>query len=76
LHAKTYFSKLNSPEQRQQLRQGWKAWQLFKIREKWDSVRLGRGTTEATPVRKTIALLEIAGHVVRYLRGYPRAEGI
>ncbi len=76
LHAKTYFSELNSPEQRQQLRQGWKAWQLFKIREKWDSVRIGSGSPEATPVRKAIALLEIAAHVVRYLRGYPRAEGI
>jgi hypothetical protein len=76
LHAKTYFSKHNSPEQRQQLRQGWRAWQVFKIREKWDSVRLGTGTAEGTPLTRTIVLFEIIAHTIRYLRGYPRAEGI
>jgi glycosyltransferase involved in cell wall biosynthesis len=75
LHAKTYFSKSNSAEQRLQLRQGWRAWQLFKIREKWRAANSGCAGL-AGPGARVRALLEITAHALRYLRGYPGAEGV
>lgn len=76
LHAKTYFSTQNNAEQRQWLTQGWKAWQIFKIKEKWHSVRFGTGAAPRKATARVRALMEITAHALRYLRGYPRAAGV
>lgn len=76
LHSKTYFSAQNNPEQRQLLKQGWKAWQVFKMREKWHSARFGTGGGPQKTASRARAILEIAAHALRYLRGYPKAAGI
>jgi glycosyltransferase involved in cell wall biosynthesis len=74
LHHKTFFSPENSPEQQAMLKQGWKAWQLFRIVEKWQVFldSLGR----RSPTAAAQALASIPVYFVRYLRGYPSCSGI
>ena len=42
LHHKTFFSPENTRKQREMLRAGWKAWQWYKVKEKWRSAKSAR----------------------------------
>ena len=74
LHHKTFFSPENDDRQRQIVRDGWKAWQAFKIREKVDAA--------ATAMKggRPVQAAKFAGHVLihgyRYVRGYPTPQGV
>ncbi|HZK79680.1 MAG TPA: glycosyltransferase [Humisphaera sp.] len=72
LYHKTFFSPENSDAQRRSLKGGWRAWQLYKIREKLgqsrEHIRAGRA------LRGTQLLAHLPAHVYRYARGYPTAS--
>jgi glycosyltransferase involved in cell wall biosynthesis len=74
LHRKTFFSAENSPAQRAMLRAGWKAWQRYKVREKW------RNVLSAPLQKRPAAMVYLAASLpvygLRYLRGYPTCSGI
>jgi glycosyltransferase involved in cell wall biosynthesis len=69
LHRKTFFSAENSPEQRRYLISGWRAWQRFKMHEKWGAAWVGirRGSVRET----LVALRDSPIHVLRHLLGFP-----
>ena len=69
LHRKTFFSAENSPEQRCYLISGWRAWQRFKMHEKWGAAWVGirRGSVRET----LVALRDSPVHVLRHLLGFP-----
>lgn len=74
LHHKTFFSKENSPQQSEMLRLGWRAWQKYKMQEKWSVATdsINRGVFQ--PMLK--AAIETPVHLMRYARGYPSAGGV
>lgn len=74
LHRKTFFSPENTSEQRAMLRLGWKAWQLYKVREKCRVVRMGSVRDRCLSAIFAAASLPV--HALRYLRGYPTCKGI
>jgi hypothetical protein len=74
LHYKTFFSPENSPEQREMLRAGWKAWQIFKLREKCAQAAEACLKGSIWTVLRTAAELPV--HLVRFARGYPSQSGI
>jgi GT2 family glycosyltransferase len=69
LHHKTFHAPENTEEQRLMLRRGWRAWQLFKLREKWTEALIQlrglsfRGLWQA--------LRDSPVHVWRYALGRP-----
>jgi GT2 family glycosyltransferase len=69
LHRKTFFADENSPEQRRYLISGWRAWQRFKIQEKWGAAwgGLQRGSVSEF----LVALRDSPVHLVRHLLGFP-----
>jgi glycosyltransferase involved in cell wall biosynthesis len=69
VHRKTFFSVENTPEQREMLRRGWKAWQYYKVREKWRDARRARLKDLPTSLFKAVFGSPL--YLVRYLRGYP-----
>lgn len=69
LHHKTFFSKDNTPAQKAMLQAGWKAWQLYRVREKWRSAR-GRRIREL-PSAIFNAVAGVPVHLLRYVRGHP-----
>jgi len=69
LHQKTFFSADNTPAQQQMLRAGWRAWQWYRVKEKWRCAR-GRRIKEL-PLAVFQAVAGVPVHLVRYLRGYP-----
>jgi len=74
LHFKTFFSSENSSDQRATLRAGWRAWQRFKISEKWSRAKDGvRGCSPGALLR---SLVDLPVHVLRYMRGYPSRSGL
>lgn len=74
LHFKTFFSKENSPAHSLMLRKGWKAWQRFKIREKWTAAKKSLLTGGAFSAFGVI--IDLPVHVLRYLRGHPSRFGL
>ena len=74
LHHKTFFSPENTREQREMLRAGWKAWQWYKIKEKWRGAMSGR--IKEFPLAVLRALAGVPVHLLRYMRGYPSSSGI
>lgn len=74
LHYKTFFSPENSPEQREMLRAGWKAWQVFKLREKCKQAAAAGLKGSLWTVLRTAAELLI--HLLRFARGHPTQSGI
>jgi glycosyltransferase involved in cell wall biosynthesis len=74
LQRKTFFSAENTPAQSAMLRAGWKAWQWYKVREKWRSALLSPVKERPAAVFRATASLAVYG--MRYLRGYPTCSGI
>lgn len=74
LHFKTFFSKENTPEQSAMLRTGWRAWQCYKMGEKWRAVK--KAFTGGEPLTALRTIIEVPVHVLRYLRGYPSRIGL
>ncbi|MEI6872713.1 MAG: glycosyltransferase family A protein [Verrucomicrobiota bacterium] len=74
LHHKTFFSSDNSLQQRAMLRAGWKAWQVFKLREKCRDAAAACLKGSVWPVFRTA--MELPVHLLRYARGYPTPSGI
>jgi glycosyltransferase involved in cell wall biosynthesis len=74
LHYKTFFSPENSPQQRAMLHAGWKAWQMFKFREKCK--HLADACLKGTLLTVLRTALELPVHLLRYARGYPTQSGI
>jgi glycosyltransferase involved in cell wall biosynthesis len=74
LHWKTFFSPENTAAQRVMLRAGWKAWQMYKAKEKW---RLARSAPiKERPAAMLSAMASLPVYAMRYLRGYPTRAGI
>ncbi len=73
-HYKIFISPDNTPEQREIVRRGWKAWQVYKIREKWGQVR--KAVAERHLKEVLIKLGHILVHAYRYVRGYPTPRGV
>jgi glycosyltransferase involved in cell wall biosynthesis len=69
VHHKTFFSDSNSPEQRRMLREGWRAFQCFKLREKWDLGWQHSGWARWRAFSR--AALAAPVHWSRYCRGSP-----
>ena len=74
LHHKTFFSSENSPQQHAMLRAGWKAWQIFKMREKCRHAAAACLRGSVWPVLRTAVDLPV--HLMRYARGYPTPSGL
>jgi glycosyltransferase involved in cell wall biosynthesis len=69
LHRKTFFAAENSAEQRRYLVSGWRAWQRFKIQEKWGAAW---GGLQRGSVRETlVALRDSPVHLFRHVLGFP-----
>ncbi|MCW3055584.1 MAG: glycosyl transferase family 2 [Chthonomonadales bacterium] len=73
-HNKIFFSPDNTPEQREIVRRGWKAWQVYKMHEKRKQIR--EAMAQRRPKEVLVKLGHIGVHVFRYLRGYPTPRGI
>ncbi|MCW3099423.1 MAG: glycosyl transferase family 2 [Chthonomonadaceae bacterium] len=73
-HYKIFFSPDNTPEQRAIVRNGWKAWQVYKIHEK--SRQMREALTHGRPWEALIKLGHVGVHVFRYVRGYPTPRGV
>ncbi len=73
-HYKIFISPDNSPEQQEIVRRGWKAWQVYKIREKSGQIReaLGHGRLKEAAIKTG----HIGVHLFRYLRGRPTPRGV
>ena len=74
MHHRNFFSAENDAEQRRIVRQGWRAWQVFLLRE---SLRtLGRDCRRGRvgAAARTLARLYVPIH--RCLRGYPTLRGL
>lgn len=69
LHYKTFFSDQNRMEHKQLLREGWLAWQKFKLREKWNAAL--DGIRSGTPLAALRALLSTPVYLARYVKGTP-----
>lgn len=74
LHFKTFFSPLNDARQRRILREGWRAWQRFKMSEKWEEAKLD--IRRGLPWRVGRLALDFPVHIFRYLRGCPSRSGL
>lgn len=66
---KTFYSAENSPQQVAVLREGWRAWQRFKIMEKWRTAFTWRMI--GTPARVGKLGMELLWHMVDYVAGKP-----
>jgi glycosyltransferase involved in cell wall biosynthesis len=71
---KTFFSTENNMRQHQIVRKGWRAWQVFKMKEKLIARR--RHGAACQPKETAKLLGHIVAHGLRWLRGYPTARGI
>jgi glycosyltransferase involved in cell wall biosynthesis len=69
IHYKAFFSSANNESQRQTVRKGWRAWQIFKIREKL--VAAGRKLRQGDLKGSAMMAGHVAGHCYRYLLGQP-----
>ena len=69
LHHKTFFSADNTPAQQEMLRAGWKAWQRYRLKEKFGYTRGAQMKDLPSAVFRAVAGLPV--HLLRYLRGYP-----
>lgn len=69
LHHKTFHAPENTEAQKVMLRRGWRAWQIFKLREKWGlaAERLKHFSLEGV----WLALRDSPVHLWRYLVGKP-----
>lgn len=74
LYRKTFFSRENTPAQREMLRAGWKAWQWYKVKEKWRFVRTG--SLKGLPGAVLRAAFGVPVHFIRYVRGHPTLSGL
>lgn len=72
VHHKTFFSEANSPQQRRSLREGWRAFQIFKLREKWVESFNGAGLFKLRSMARALASTPV--HWARYCRGAPPAR--
>jgi glycosyltransferase involved in cell wall biosynthesis len=70
VHHKTFYSEANQPEQERMLRESWRAFQRFKIREKWNALFL---QPSAVPKWRECLLAATATlvHAARFYRGAP-----
>jgi glycosyltransferase involved in cell wall biosynthesis len=73
LHHKTFFSPENTPKQLEMLRAGWKAWQWYKVKEKWARTKSVR--MRDLPHSLFHAVAGVPLHLMRYMRGHPTASG-
>jgi glycosyltransferase involved in cell wall biosynthesis len=69
LHHKTFHAPENSETQREMLQRGWRAWQLFKLREKWGTAC--RQLRQFSFRGLGCALRDSPVHVWRFLIGRP-----
>jgi glycosyltransferase involved in cell wall biosynthesis len=69
IHYKTFYSSENTTEHRQIVRDGWRAWQVFKMREKLDAA--GENFRGGKLLRSAMMFGHVAGHCYRYLLGRP-----
>jgi glycosyltransferase involved in cell wall biosynthesis len=74
LHHKTFFAPENTETHRAMVRGGWKAWQVYKLREKWLMLCGYLKKGQIVDVGKMTGHLLI--HVYRYVRGYPTPTGV
>jgi glycosyltransferase involved in cell wall biosynthesis len=74
LQRKTFFSPENTPEQHAMLRAGWKAWQVYKLKEKCRVARMG--SLRERYLSAFYAAASVPVHAARYLRGYPTCRGV
>lgn len=74
LYHKTFFAEENSREQRELLRGGWRAWQVYKMREKWAAAC--RQLADGQFMQATKAAAHVPAHAWRWARGYPTARGL
>lgn len=74
LHRKTFFSRENSPAQRLMLREGWRAWQRFKIREVWG--KAVSSCVRGAPLGVMKAGWRLPLHAVEYVCGKPSLLGL
>ncbi len=74
LHHKTFNDPANTPEQKRLVAEGWRAFQKYKMREKFGMLRAAIARAEA----KRVVLMtgHLGAHAVRYARGYPTAKGV
>ncbi len=70
---KTFFSTENSPEQRAMLQQGWRAWQVYRARNKLAA--MGSSLASFRLKEATRNLAHLCAHGLRYARGYPTMRG-
>lgn len=70
---KTFYSAENSQQQAAVLRDGWRAWQRFKIKEK--SRTAVTGSMIGVPARVVKLGVELLWHVVDYVAGRPALLG-
>ena len=73
-HYKIFFSVDNTPEQQEIVRRGWKAWQVYKMQEKYGHVR--EALAQRRPKEVVVKIGHIGVHLFRYLRGYPTPRGV
>jgi GT2 family glycosyltransferase len=69
LYHKTFFAAENSAQQREILKCGWRAWQRFKIGEKWKAAVDSSGVRKISAIVKALVATPI--HALRAVRGYP-----
>lgn len=69
LHHKTFYASENTETQREILQRGWRAWQLFKLREKWGAAC--RPMNKFSFKRLWHALRDSPVHLWRFAIGRP-----
>jgi glycosyltransferase involved in cell wall biosynthesis len=73
LHRKTFFSKENTPQQQLMLKEGWRAWQRFKIVEKWG--KAVDSCLRGAPLEVLNAGWQLPLHAMEYMCGRPALLG-
>ena len=74
MHHRNFFSAENDAQQRQIVRQGWRAWQVFLLRESLRTLRRDFRRGRFAAAARTLARLYVPIH--RCLRGYPTLRGL
>jgi glycosyltransferase involved in cell wall biosynthesis len=70
---KTFESPENTPEQKEIVRQAYRAWQIHKLGENWTSLKEHAARLRVARAGK--CLVRSVGHIALYLRGYPTLRG-
>lgn len=72
VHIKTFFSQENTAAHRTILREGWKAWERYKLQEKCDLALRAMRDWDLGGFSKNVCAAPL--HALRYLSGYPEVS--